>query len=366
MFEKMAILGLGLLGGSLARASRNLGLVKSVSGSGRRDEALKFALESGIADSVSKSHAEAVKGADLVVICTPVGMIPDVIDAIAPSLEKGAIVTDVGSTKTRVVEHAEKALPDYVSFVGAHPMAGSEMSGIEHSNATLFENALCVLTSSTGTNISALNKMEIFWKTMRARVLIASPMEHDMLVAASSHLPHMAAVALALCVSDVSDKNEKVVPLLAGGFRDTTRVASGSPDMWLDICMENSGFIASMMDSFEKRARAVRDAIATGDRDALMDILRAAKTFRDEAPARGKGALEPVNELLVDVADRPGVIGEIATALGASGISIRNINVQHVREMRGGALALALEKKEDVPRAAELLREKGFSARELD
>lgn len=366
MFEKMAIIGLGLLGGSIARASRNLGLVTNVTGSGRRDEALKYAVDNGLVNAAYKDPAKAVEGADLVIVCTPVGMIPDMLDTLAPHLRENCIVTDVGSTKTRIVDHAESILPDHVNFVGAHPMAGSEMSGIEYSTDTLFENAICVLTSSKRTNIRALNKLERFWEALKARVFIASPREHDILVAASSHLPHMAAVALARCVSSVSDNNEKVIPLLAGGFRDTTRVASGSPRMWLDICMENSSPIAAVLDNFMESVKQTRDAIAGADREALLKLLEDAKFFRDELPARGKGIMETVNELLVDVSDKPGIIGEIATVLGENNINLRNVNVQHVRDMRGGTLSVTLEKKEDVPTATKLLREKGFSVHDPD
>jgi len=363
MFEKAAILGLGLLGGSLAKAGKKLGLIGAVAGCGRTEKRLEFALANGIADTIHKDPAEAVRGAGLVVVCTPVGTAPAMLEAIAPHLEKGALVTDVGSTKRKIVERAEAVLPESVYFVGGHPMAGSENSGVEAATDTLFENAICALTSSSGTNMMALNRLEKFWTALKAKVLVVSPAEHDLLVAASSHLPHMVAVALTRCVAGVSENYEKVIPLLAGGFRDTTRIASGSPEMWRDICLENRESIAAVLEDFIRTASETAELIKRGDSAELAAHLSRAKTFRDELPSRGRGILEPVHEILVDVSDKPGIIGEIATTLGRNHINLRNINVQHVREFQGGTLSVILEKDADIDRAISLLKERGFAAR---
>jgi prephenate dehydrogenase len=362
MFETISIIGLGLLGGSIAKTARKYGLVGSVVGCGRRPERIEYALKNGIADRVEREPEKAVAGADLVVVCTPVGMIPEMIERIAARLDAKSIVTDVGSTKTSIVKAAERVLPKEVSFVGGHPMAGSEESGIEASTDVLYENALCVLTSSEGTNIVALNRLARFWEALRARVMIMPPEEHDLLVACSSHLPHMVAVSLVRCVAALSGNHEKVLPLLAGGFRDTTRIASGNSEMWRDICMANGDCIAAALDEFGDSMREVAAAVRNGDGDALSRIFEQAKRFRDEVPARGRGILAPENELIVDVADRPGVIGEITGELGKAGVNIRNINVQHVREMRGGTLSIILEKQDDTARAIKTLAAAGFTA----
>lgn len=363
-FDRIAIIGIGLLGGSIARAAKKHCMAGSVVGCGRNEERLRFALENGIADAVEKDPVKAVAGADLVIICTPVRTIPDMLRGIAGSLVHRAIVTDVGSTKTAIVREGESLMPDGVSFVGCHPMAGSEESGVEASTDTLFENAICVLTSSERTNLAALEKLDRFWRAMRARVMIMSPEEHDLLVAASSHLPHVVAYSLVRCVADVAGRHEKVLPLLAGGFRDTTRIASSSTDMWRDICMENSEFIANMMVRFGDTFKELAAAVRSGDAVALDTFFSDAKKFREELPAKKRGILEPENEIIVDVADRPGVIGEITGALGVAEINIRNINVQHVRELRGGTLSIILEKADDIPRAIEKLISLGFTARE--
>ncbi len=363
LFARTAILGLGLLGGSIAIAGKKRGLLNRVAGYGRKPERLRYALDNNIADETHTTPEETVRDADLVIVCTPVGLIPEMIERIGPHLRDGAIVTDVGSTKQNIVEHAERVLPGTVSFVGGHPMAGSEESGVEAANEALFENALCILTSSAGTNIGALNKLERFWSGLKAKVLIASPEEHDLLVAASSHLAHIVAVSLTRCVEKVSEDNEKVIPLLAGGFRDTTRIASGNPEMWRDICIQNRDHIQAVIDRFTESISEISELISAGNDSALTDLFSATKLFRDDLPARGRGILEPVNELLVDVTDRPGVIGQIATSLGSGGINIRNINVQHVREIKGGTLSLILEKDSDMEPAIEILMQHGFSAR---
>jgi prephenate dehydrogenase len=364
-FNRIAIIGIGLLGGSIARTARKNGLAGGVTGCGRKKERLEYALANGIADRVTHDPREAVRGADLVVVCTPVGLIPEMLKSIAGGIEQRAIVTDVGSTKANIVRAGESLMPEGVSFVGCHPMAGSEESGVEASTDTLFENALCVLTSSDKTNLTALEKLERFWKTLRARVMIMAPDEHDLLVAVSSHLPHMVAVSLVSCVADITGRHEKALPLLAGGFRDTTRIASGSADMWRDICLENREYIGNVIERFGVSLNELADAVRRGDAPALTGIFDSARRFREEVPAKGRGILEPENEIFVDVADRPGVIGEITGALGIASINIRNINVQHVREMRGGTLSIILEKAGDIERAIEILIERGFTVREI-
>jgi prephenate dehydrogenase len=365
-FSKMAILGVGLLGGSIAKTAKKNGMVSRVSGHGRNPQRISYAIKNGIIDEAAESPEEAVGGADLVIVCTPVGLISETIERISGRLEPGAIVTDVGSTKATIVKNAEAVLPDSVSFVGGHPMAGSEESGVEASTDTLFENALCVLTSSDRTNISALNRMARFWEAMRSQAMIMSPEEHDLLVAASSHLPHMVAVALTRCVAGISTDREKVLPLLAGGFRDTTRIASGSADMWRDICLTNPEFIGAVMEKFARTMTEVAEAVRGCEPERLERLFADAKNFRDGLPAKGRGILAPASEILVDVSDRPGVIGEITLALGEAGINIRNINVQHVREMRGGTLSLILEKASDMESAAKILSDKGFTTTRVD
>lgn len=362
-FEKAAIIGLGLLGGSLARALRATGQAREIAGCGRTRERLGFALQNGIADSVTQDPAEAVRGADFVAVATPVGLIPSLLEQLAPHIKPGAIVIDVGSTKEQIVNCAERVLPGSVHFVGCHPMAGSEESGVEASSPILFENALCVVAAPERAEVGAVKRVVGLWELLKARVMVMSPVEHDMLVAAASHLPHLVAVSLCNAISGLCDRNEKILPLLAGGFRDTTRVASGSPEMWRDILLANREPIASVLDRFAEALDSARERLRNADPAELIAMFSSAKEFRDSIPQRGLGALESDYELLVDVADRPGVLGEITSALGCAGINIKNMNIRHVRDIGGGTLLVILEKEADMDRAIALLEERGFKAK---
>jgi prephenate dehydrogenase len=362
-FERAAIIGLGLLGGSLARALRATGQAREISACGRTPERLDFALQNGIADSVTLDPAEAVRGADFVAVATPVGMIPDLLELLAPHIEPGALVIDVGSTKKGIVARAERVLPESVHFVGCHPMAGSEESGVQASSPILFENALCVVAAPARAEVASVQRVVRLWERLKARVMVMSPKEHDMLVAAASHLPHLVAVSLCNAISSLCDHNEKILPLLAGGFRDTTRVASGSPEMWRDILLANREPISAVLERFAEALDAARVRLDNADPEELIAMFGAAKDFRDSIPQRGIGALESDYELLVDVADRPGVLGEITSALGNAGINIKNMNIRHVRDIGGGTLLVILEKETDMDRAIELLESRGFKAK---
>lgn len=363
MFQRASVIGLGLLGGSLARAMKDNGLVSEIAGYGRTPERLDYARSNGIADFVTRDAAEAVRGADFVVIATPVGLIPSLLDQLSLHIEPGAVVIDVGSTKQGIVAHAEDVLPQGVHFVGCHPMAGSETSGVEAASPILFENALCVVTPSARTEVSAAERVVRLWEALKARVLVMTPLEHDLLVAASSHLPHLVAVSLCKTIDGLSADNEKILPLLAGGFRDTTRVASGSPEMWRDILLSNKIPIRNVLDRFSMTLDRLKERLDKSDPDELISLFTSAKDFRDTIPQRGLGAMESDYEIVVDVVDRPGVLGEITTALGQAEINIKNMNIRHVRDFGGGTLLLILEKENDMDRAIALLNSQGFRAK---
>ncbi|MEW5944930.1 MAG: prephenate dehydrogenase [bacterium] len=364
MFEKIAIIGIGLLGGSLARALRAAGAAGKISATGRNPDRLAYALQEKIADETKKTPLETAADADLVIVSTPVKTIPAVLEEILPALKYNAIVTDVGSTKVEITSVGDRIFPaGGPFFVGGHPMAGSEDSGVEASRGNLFENALCVLTPTERTDPGALERVKKLWEAARAKVLVMPPHRHDLLVAAASHLPHLVAVSLTKCISEIGERHEQLFPLLAGGFRDTTRIASGSPEVWRDICLTNRDPILETARGFLKVMSELTETLSSDAGENLERLFESAKSFRDAIPERGKGALFPNYEVLVDAADRPGVIGEIATSLGAAGINIKNIHVRHVRELRGGAIALTLESEKDVDRALELLKKTGFNAR---
>lgn len=361
-WERVSIIGMGLIGGSLALAMRRAGIAGEIVGCGRKDARLRYALAEGIADRVTKDPREAVEGAGLVAVCTPAGLIPGMLSAIRPALGGGAVVTDAGSTKRDIMKRAGELFgAGGPWFVGSHPMAGSEDSGVEAARADLFENAFCVLTPGNGNG--AAGRVRGVWEAAGARVLEMGAEEHDFLVAASSHLPHLVAAALTLGIADFSRERGDVLPLLAGGFRDTTRIASGNPEVWRDICLMNRDAILKTLEGFEGALRETRRVVREGSAEELERLFAEAKKFRDGIPEGGRGAIAAAYDVLVDAADRPGVVAEIATALSGAGINIKNLYMQQVRDMHGGAILLTLESGGDQARAAELLNGKGFSAR---
>ncbi|HLP75392.1 MAG TPA: prephenate dehydrogenase/arogenate dehydrogenase family protein, partial [Candidatus Paceibacterota bacterium] len=238
-FQKITIVGVGLLGGSLGLAVRRHGLVGEVAGYVRREAAIAECEKAGVADYATTDLLAAVSGADLVVLCTPLAQMRSLVTQLLPALKRGAIVTDVGSVKASVVRDVCGLIrKSGAHFIGSHPMAGGEKTGVSASRADLFENAVCVVTPTRNSNQAALRKVEQFWKALGSRVIRLAPEVHDQLVSRSSHLPHISAAVLANLVLNPALPVEQS-KLCATGFRDTTRIASGSPEMWRDIALAN-------------------------------------------------------------------------------------------------------------------------------
>jgi prephenate dehydrogenase len=229
--KRLSVLGIGLLGGSLGLAVKKLSKHCSVAGYARKSETLRTARDMGAIDEGYADAAAAVRGADLVVLCTPVGVLCNLLDEIWPALEPGAVVTDVGSTKRTLVSHA--ASRGYSTFVGSHPMAGSEKQGVQHARADLYEGALCITTPDNRTQPEALEKVESFWKLLSMRVQRLTPEAHDRLIGDVSHLPHAIAAAL------VHAQPNEALALAGKGFLDTTRIAGGDAGLWRDILLDN-------------------------------------------------------------------------------------------------------------------------------
>ena len=236
--KRLSVLGVGLLGGSIGLAVKSLISSCRVVGYGHRTSTLRAALERGALDDAYDHAAEAVRGADLVILCTPVGLLGPLLEEIAPALEPGAIVTDVGSTKRSIVARAARVLPagrgaNAARFVGSHPMAGSEKRGVQYASADLFKDAVCITTPDGETDGAALENVESFWRLLGMRVRRLSPDDHDRLIADVSHLPHALAAAL------VSMQADEGIDLCGRGFLDSTRIAAGDGVLWRDILLDN-------------------------------------------------------------------------------------------------------------------------------
>lgn len=281
IIDRLAIIGVGLIGGSLARALREAGAVGSVVGIGRSRANLEEALSLGICDEITQDLLEGVKGADVVFISVPVCSIPAVVAEIAPALSKGCIVTDGGSVKSAIVMECEAQIPAGCHFVGGHPIAGTEHSGASASFATLYKGKRCILTPTEHTDANALAKIDRLWRLTGADVCIMEPEHHDRIFAEISHLPHAVAYALVHAVGTADVEGENVLSYTAGGFRDFTRIASSDPVMWRDIAMMNRAALLASIDGFSASLAELRKRIDNGDQAGLAEFFTTAKQFRD-------------------------------------------------------------------------------------
>jgi prephenate dehydrogenase len=273
--DTLTIVGVGLIGGSIGLAARRRRLVGRVLGVGRRRESLEQARALGAVDEVCLDLAPAVHRAEVAVFCTPVDHIAGQVLETAAGCAPGTLLTDAGSTKAAIVAAVEGRLPPHVSFVGSHPLAGSEKRGPEHARADLFEGRLTVLTPVTTTPPEAVARTRAFWEALGCRVCTMTPEEHDAAVALTSHLPHLVASALASIVPP------ELLPLAAGGFRDATRIAAGDPALWRAILVQNRAHVLAALARFRESLDRFEQALEVGDGAALDRLLAQAKEVRD-------------------------------------------------------------------------------------
>jgi len=356
MAVTVAIIGLGLIGGSLGLALASSPEVRQIRGYDCDPETVRLALEMGAIDTAG-SLPEVAAEADWVFICTPLNQMAAVLGAIAPVLKPGCVVTDVGSTKEQVMRcYAD--LPPGVYGIGGHPMAGSEKRGITAADRYLFENAVYVLTPAAETPPATVAATVDLIKQTGARVKLMSPAEHDRVVSLISHLPHVLAVALVNLVAG----QEEAQALAAGGFRDITRIASGSPELWEDILLSNREHISQGLQSLIGELEQLRTALADNQPAAVRSCLESACALRETFPARRRGLIPEFQEVLAIVPDRPGIIGQIGNWLGGHQINIVDIEILRVREGDGGTIRLGVPSREDAVRAVEVLQGEGIKA----
>ena len=278
--EQLAIIGVGLIGGSLARALRNAGVGKTIVGGGRSEASLARARELGVIDRYELDLAAAVSGADMVVVGVPLGAMRSVFEAIAPGLRDDAIVTDVGSAKGSVVEDARAVFGEWPNFVPGHPIAGTERSGVEASFSELFQRRRVILTPLPETATAALQRVRWLWQATGAEVVEMSAAHHDEVLAATSHLPHLLAYGLVESLSRW-DSSQEIFQFAAGGFRDFTRIASSDPVMWRDICLANREALSAALDRYTEDLARLAALVRSGDGQALEQVFQHAKQARD-------------------------------------------------------------------------------------
>jgi prephenate dehydrogenase len=333
---RIAVVGTGLVGGSIGLALSALG--HDVVGFDADADRTARAKEVGAVGAVASSVAEAARDADLVFVAVPVSAVPEIV---VTALDAGArLVTDVGSVKGPVVAEVAQMRPDAAArFLGGHPMAGSEQDGIDSARPDLFVGATWVLTPTPATDQHAYTELRALLRDFDAEVVSVTPEDHDELVALVSHVPQLASSTLMNVATLREAEHQALLRLAAGGFRDMTRIAASHPAIWLDILTSNRDAVLAALDAYLAALGQARELVATGDRDALAELLAQARAARRNLPV-GASVAGDLVEVRVPVPDRPGVIAEVTTLAGRRGVNIFNIDIAHSIESDGGVMEM--------------------------
>jgi cyclohexadieny/prephenate dehydrogenase len=294
LFDKVALVGIGLIGSSIAHAMRRANMGGHIAGYARRPETLKLAHTVGFADSLHADVADCVRDADLVVLATPVGSFGEIAKEMAPVLKQGAIVTDVGSVKTAVVRDVGPHIPKGVHFVPAHPIAGTEQSGPDAGFAELFDGRWCILTPEPDADPAAVEKLRQFWQRLGSQIAVMDARHHDLVLAITSHVPHLIAYNIVGTADDLAAVTQsEVIKFSAGGFRDFTRIAASDPTMWRDVFLNNKDAVLEVLGRFSEDLSALQRAIRWGDGDALFNLFTRTRAIRRSIIDAGQDSAAP-------------------------------------------------------------------------
>lgn len=350
-------IGLGLIGGSLAKALKRSSPSCRIMAFTRTAATTQAALADGTIDAVCASPADRqFADCDCIFLCTPVGSNIDALRTIKDIVRNDCILTDVGSVKTDIHTAAHELGLDG-RFIGGHPMTGSEKSGFAHAQAHLFENSYYIITPSDGTPQEAVDSYRTLAASVGALPLVLDYRQHDFVTAAVSHLPHLIAAALVNTVHDLDTKEGLMKLMAAGGFKDITRIASSSPEMWEQICVANSANISEVMDTFLVLLCDSRDEMRKGNGQAINRVFERSRDYRNSFSSSTPGSIKKTYRIFCDIIDESGAIATIATTLAVNGINIKNIGIIHSREFEEGALQIEFYEEEPSLRAAEVLRQ---------
>ena len=358
----VAVIGTGLIGGSLALALKSRGLADEIRGWDLLAENGARALKRGAIDSLAGSASEAADGCELVIVATPVRSIPTVFRDIAGALSPGAIVTDVGSTKAGVMRAAEEFLPPDSNFIGGHPMTGSELEGVDAADPDLFVNRCYILTPGLNCSADAFALLHGAVREMGAMTLSMEAELHDRAVAVVSHLPHLLALNLMDLAMRKREETANLFYLAAGGFRDMTRIAASNPDIWMDILAENRTPLTELIDDFIAGLQGFKTLLADQGEADLRAYMDNARRGRQSLSPALEGLPRDLFTLIVPVEDRPGVISDITMAIGALGINIEDLELVHPLESERGLLRVLVRGRESAEQAAAGLKAKNMQA----
>jgi len=294
LFQRLALIGVGLIGSSIARAARAQGVVGSIVATARSPQTRKRVAELGLADQVVETNAAAVKNADLVIVCVPVGQSGTVAKEIGPHLKSGAIVSDAGSVKESVLRDMAPHLPANVHFIPAHPVAGTEYSGPDAGFPELFVNRWCILTPPEKTDVKAVERLAAFWRALGANVETMTAEHHDLVLAITSHVPHLIAYTIVGTADELGTvTRSEVLKFSAGGFRDFTRIAASDPTMWRDVFLANKEAVLEMLGRFNEDISSLTRAIRRGDGDALFELFTRTRAIRQGIVEIGQDSPAP-------------------------------------------------------------------------
>jgi prephenate dehydrogenase len=360
--KKFAIIGLGLIGGSLAKAFRQRLGVHDIIAVDKCAHSIEQAVNDGIISCGFTEIGRQVWSSDFIFVCTPVKEITGILDMAAENAKPGCIITDVGSTKAGIIDFVSNMDAQFC-FIGGHPMAGTEKTGYSSSFAHLFENAYYILTPCRNVQQASIDILAGLVKGIGGIPVILEADEHDKIAAGISHVPHLIASALVNLVKEMDGALDgKMQMLAAGGFKDITRIASSSPEIWESIILSNKQEAENVLEAYIDILKKIKSSVNLGDSDSIYSFFETARNYRKSFSSTKKGLIAPLYDIIVDVVDKPGIIGKIATLLGSSNVNIKNINVSNSREFEQGCLRITLPDPESACKALDILGNSGYKA----
>ena len=359
-FNKVGFIGLGLIGGSIAKKMKADHPDIHIYATAHHEETVKEAYREGLIDNDTLLPLTAFHDCDIIFLCAPVQRNLDYLSELKDIIQKDCYITDVGSTKTEIHEEVIR-LGLEANFIGGHPMTGSENTGIVAADKTLLENAYYIITPTAITPQSDVEDFREFIRSLGSIPLILDYKTHDYSTAAISHLPHMIAYSLVNLVQQIDDDNETMKSIAAGGFKDITRIASSSPVMWQNICASNREQILVLMDKYTALLSRLRSYIEASDEQALLDFFQSAKDYRDSLSLPNIKTESTYYELFVDLPDETGGIAKVSRILADAGISIKNIGIVNNREFEEGILHISFADERSRSKAKELLDAQGYT-----
>lgn len=351
---------MGLMAGSIAKSIKKYNLADRIIAYNRSDRNIVPALKEGVVDMRASAVGEEFADCDIIFLCCPVQINIRLAQQVAPFLKKSCILTDVGSTKGDIHEAMRQGSPD-ICFVGGHPMTGSEKSGYDATSAQLFENICYVLSPGPSASDDAVQTMVNLVKDIKSLPIVIDPYKHDEATAAISHMPHLLAVALVNAVGEMDLSNGYMKELAAGGFRDMSRIAVASPDMWAPIYQANKKPIIKALDTLTNEIAYMRTVVERGDTTTVYDTYKTARDYRESMHFSSRGPLLEEYSFTIDVDDTPGIIAKIATILSEHDVNIKNIGILNKRESEEGVLKIVFEDEAHLNDSAKLLTELGHT-----